>query len=241
MYIVGNQVDIGIPPIGNLNTSNPIVMEFEKDCNKIGKASWDYSAYVNLKSKLETFSNGSNASITPELSLKLKESLEQQDAESMKVSFQNWLANDGNNNINDLFNVMLKQKLQNGCEAILESPIAILVAYNNALNMPNQINNFLKTEFDEKRNTDILNNLNASCNNVPEIRNLTTIQNIKNQAMTELKDFKIFTDKFNEGYSYYISNPTRKEVMMSYCPNVSPSITRYDYYLNKIQDLKICN
>ena len=63
MYIVGNQVDIGIPPIGNLNTSNPIVMEFEKDCNKIGKASWDYSAYVNLKSKLETFSNGSNASL----------------------------------------------------------------------------------------------------------------------------------------------------------------------------------
>ena len=101
MYFTGKTSDGGTDFWMPKSTSS-IVSEFEKDCNKIGLAPWDINAYISLKSKLDTYSNGTNASISPEQTLKLKESLEQQYAESMNVSFQSWLQSEGNSNIDDL-------------------------------------------------------------------------------------------------------------------------------------------
>ena len=241
MYFTGKIDNDGDSGIGMPNSTSSIVLEFEKDCNKIGLVPWNMKSYISLKSKLDTYSNGTSASISPEQTLKLKVSLEQQYAESMNVSFQSWLQSEGNSNIDDLYNVMSMQKFQNGCAAILEVPISIISGYKNAFNIPNQLNNFLKNEFDENVNASILNNLNIYCNNIPKIRNFPAIQNIKNQVMTELKDFKIFTDNFNEGYSFFRNNPTRTDVMLAYCPTINPSIVKYEYYLNKIQNLQICN
>ena len=240
MYFTGKTSDGGTDFWMPKSTSS-IVSEFEKDCNKIGLVPWNMNSYISLKSKLDTYSNGTNASITPEQTLKLKVSLEQQYAESMNVSFQSWLQSNGNSNIDDLYNVMMKQKLQNGCAAILEKPISIIFGYKNALNIPNQLYNILKNEFDQNINASILNNLNIYCNNIPEIRNFPDIQNIKNQVMTELKDFNIFTNNFNEGYGFFRENPTRTDVMIAYCPTINSSIVKYEYYLNKIQNLQICN
>ena len=99
----------------------------------------------------------------------------------------------------------------------------------------------MKNEFDQNINASILNNLNIYCNNIPEIRNFPDIQNIKNQVMTELKDFNIFTNNFNDGYGFFRENPTRTDVMIAYCPTINSSIVKYEYYLNKIQNLQICN
>ena len=106
MYFTGKIGNDGDSGIGMPNSTSSIVLEFEKDCNKIGLVPWNMKSYISLKSKLDTYSNGTSASISPEQTLKLKVSLEQQYAESMNVSFQSWLQSEGNSNIDDLYNVI---------------------------------------------------------------------------------------------------------------------------------------
>ena len=216
--------------------------EIQLKCDNLGKNPWNAENYKAIKRLIETSSTGHSTISTDEAST-LKNSLEQQYAESMVRSYKNWLVSLGTTNIKDVYNIMITQANIDGCKVILDRPINVIKKHDLALGIPSMIESFKHQKFNFDRYNEINNLILECCVNTPEIVSFTDIKSINNSSITSLSAFKRYGSDFNEKLDWIISHPDDKVAQLAkYCTeNGNTDTFNYEWYFKYLSENSVCN
>jgi hypothetical protein len=218
--------------------------EIQAKCESMGKKAWNPNEYKFIKRTVETSSTGTSTISSDEAAI-LKTTLEQKYAESMVISYKEWIKNLGATNIQEVASAMNTQISINGCRAILEIPMLVIKKHGIALTIPSMVEGFKHQKFDKKRYDELMNLVTDCCNQTPDIVSFPEIIDIFNNYTKELNDFKEYGTEFNEKLDYIRRHEDEKvEQLSNFCTNTNnPNKKTFQYlwYSNKLTELGICN
>jgi hypothetical protein len=212
--------------------------QLQNQCNDIGQNLWNRTNYADLKSKIETFSTGTNKTIDASQAEILKTSLELQYAESMVKSYDNWIKSKGTINIDDVYNVMKKQSTVSGCSAVLSRPIEVVTKFKNALTIPNTVNVLLSSTYSEPALISIENQLREIAG-ITEFNQFQNLNSINDSAVNKIIMFKQIAPKFEANFKIALNQQDWKTYMNLFCPNKKYSVGKYQVYKNRLDSLNL--
>lgn len=216
--------------------------EIQAKCESMGKKVWNPNEYKFIKRTIETSSAGTSTISTDEAAI-LKTTLEQQYAESMVRSYEEWIKNFGTTNIQEVATAMNTQVNASGCKAILERPIMVIKKHGIALTIPSMVEGFKHQKFNINRYNEIMNLVTDCCVNTTELISFTEIINVFNTATTTLSAFKNYGTEFNDKLEWIKRHDEEKVLQLAkFCiENENTETFQYEWYLNKLNELGICN
>jgi hypothetical protein len=201
-------------------------MQLQQRIDSLGKVEWNESNYLVLKSDIGASEMAKEITAT-ELDYLVK-SLEQQAANSMVISFDNWIRSncgESSGGIKNLISKMNKQK------SLSVSPDLIdrLNFYSNVqifLGLGRRVNQFLASKYNPSIESNLINQIYSSSNS-KGVKNCYSLQAKKNEWLNQLKEMS----KIDVAYNVII-NGTGKI-------NCDPFLP-YKYYKEDIENKNRC-
>ena len=224
----------------SITSINFPVNEYKDKCNLLGDQPWNPNEYTNLKMDLETNSK-SGIGLSNETATELLMLLEQKYAQSMYITYENWIDKEGQTNISDLYNAMFKQSSLPGCKAILDTAIYVYNKYQLAVNLPNRVTETINSEYNVLNIDQLKDEINNLCN-TPQIAVFPNIASISKNEPGRLDAFSDYYSKIYPWIQYYNDNNSVPDELKEYCLNgkYGKRTNIYLYYSNLFTS-KFCN
>lgn len=216
--------------------------DIQTKCTQMGKKVWNPNEYKIIKRTIETSSTGTTTITTDEAAI-LRNTLEQQYAESMVRSYEEWVRTFGSTNITEVSNAMNAQVGVSGCASILARPMYVIKKHDLALAIPAMVESFKHQQFSLGRYNEIMNIVTDCCVNTTELISFTDVIEVFNSATSGLSAFKRYGTEFNDKLDWIKRHEEDKVIQLSkFCiENENTETFQYEWYLNKLSKLGVCN